>query len=204
MPFLHWETDRGRAKAAEAIKRASGSDMHSLDTLIESMKNRQPFGSSGFQRSNSITRNNYFTSSHPSITGKNSQARSLLGRIFMLAAALKEAMDAFVDETLIEEYLDAKPGLHPRRTLDQSHYWMIDDTSSRDRDQVLYRHTAASTPPHLHKCSAMLYHIDNRNSCAHCSAFLGRIPRIVMVDQLWLWILDESKCKNLFLQERYP
>lgn len=53
--------------------------------------------------------------------------------------------------------------IHIRRTLDQFSLWFQDDTLTRDRDQVIYRET---------------YHTGS--------------PKIVMVDQLWMWVLDGS------------
>jgi hypothetical protein len=58
--------------------------------------------------------------------------------------------------------------------LDQSYYWTLKDTSTRDRDQVVYRATNQ----------------EDQNP---------RIPRVVMVDQLWMWILDGSKHYILFV-----
>jgi hypothetical protein len=72
------------------------------------------------------------------------------------------------DEKLLRKHLLSERPVHIRRTLDQSYYWTLKDTSARDRDQVVYR---ATVQP-------------DENP---------RIPRIVMVDQLWMWILDGSK-----------
>jgi hypothetical protein len=49
-------------------------------------------------------------------------------------------------------------GLHVRRTLDQSHYPMLPSTEERDGDQILLKRGSKKD------------------------------PKIVMVDQLWLWI----------------
>jgi hypothetical protein len=58
--------------------------------------------------------------------------------------------------------------LHVRRTLDQSYYHTLQDAEIRkhDLDQVLFRYT----------------HKDLGNGVA---------SRLLMVDQLWLWIIDE-------------
>lgn len=80
-------------------------------------------------------------------------------------------MDMELDERMLRHGLlpqDSKfkatdPLLHIRRTLDQSYFLNLNDTSQRDQDQVVYRATQGR----------------------------GNLPRIVMVDQLWLWILDE-------------
>lgn len=71
------------------------------------------------------------------------------------------------DERLLRKYVTHRDRpLHIRRTLDQSYYWTLKDTQARDRDQVVYRATEKA---------------DHQDA------------RLVMVDQLWLWILDGSK-----------
>jgi len=50
------------------------------------------------------------------------------------------------EKYLINAYLDEYRGLHIRRTLDQSHYSMLPNTSDRDKDQVLHRHREDGPP----------------------------------------------------------
>lgn len=64
------------------------------------------------------------------------------------------------EKYLINAYLNEDRGLHIRRTLNQSHYSMLPNTDERDKDQVLQRHMEDGP------------------------------PAVVMVDQLWLWIID--------------
>lgn len=52
----------------------------------------------------------------------------------------------------------------PRRTLDQYFYSHLDNTAHRDRDQVVYRWTQSDR------------------------------PKIFMVDQMWLWIINGGLC----------
>lgn len=54
--------------------------------------------------------------------------------------------------------------IHIRRTLDQFGLWFQDNTLTRDRDQVVYR--------------------DTRDTLS---------PKVIMVDQLWIWVLDGSR-----------
>jgi hypothetical protein len=76
-----------------------------------------------------------------------------------------------IDETLIRGYLRTSitkqtPPLHVRRTLDQ-YYYTFNSTDVRDRDQVVYRYTRDA-----------------------------KYKQIFIVDQLWLFVLDQSKiCK---------
>ena len=137
------------------------------------------------------------------ITNKSIQGQSHLGRMLLLAAALYEAMDSHTDEMLIERYLNFKPSLHPRRTLDQSYYWTLKDTRKRDRDQVVYRATAPNSKLMHHKCfkgvrgnksvNQALVDGSVKPTCLQCLEDSRRVPRVVMVDQLWMWVLDESK-----------
>jgi hypothetical protein len=76
-----------------------------------------------------------------------------------------------IDETLICAYLRISntkqtPPLHVRRTLDQ-YYYTFNSTEARDRDQVVYRYT------------------DSTNC-----------KQIFMVDQLWLFIIDEGEIRK--------
>ncbi|KAH0543141.1 hypothetical protein FGG08_002486 [Glutinoglossum americanum] len=79
------------------------------------------------------------------------------------------------DELLIHAYLvhdqNVRPKLHLRRTLDQFYYPAI-DTEARDQDQVVYRYC-------------------KRND---------KVPKIFMVDQLWLWILNKDLIITSFPQ----
>lgn len=65
------------------------------------------------------------------------------------------------DQALIKGYLNHK--LHVRRTLDQFYYSML-NTWKRDGDQVVYRY-------------------------ARSKGALERDVKILMVDQLWLWVI---------------
>ena len=129
--------------------------------------------------------------------------QTLLGRVLLLAAALPEAMDAYT-ERLIDRYLNAKPPLHPRRTLDQSYYWTLKDTRKRDRDQVVYRGTAPNRKLMHHKCfKGWRKDGDVKDTCPQCLEDVTKVPRIVMADQLWMWLLDESK-RFAFLLILFP
>jgi hypothetical protein len=60
--------------------------------------------------------------------------------------------------------------LHIRRSLDQYHYHALKDTSSRDKDQLVSRMFDENRE----------YHLEGRQV-------------LMVVDQLWLWVLKESK-----------
>lgn len=102
------------------------------------------------------------------------RTRYLLGLFLLQAAKVHEMMDVEPDIRIIRDHLHKDPPLHPRRTLDQSFYWQLPTTEGRDEDQVVYR--ATKTGKNISKTS-----------------------RVVMVDQLWMYILDDSK---LFIQHK--
>jgi len=52
-----------------------------------------------------------------------------------------------VNERLLRENLSKNGPLPPRRTLDQSYHWKPENTTRKDRDQVIYR--ATTLTPHL-------------------------------------------------------
>lgn len=82
------------------------------------------------------------------------------------------------DEQLIRAHLNTSTvSLHVRRTLDQSFYHNI-DTRSRDDDQVVYRYQTKGRDPEDASCD----------------------PKIVMVDQLWMWILGKDLIVTSFPQ----
>lgn len=75
---------------------------------------------------------------------------------------------------LIQGYLKSGAGgevppLQIRRTLDHYFYSHLDNTSKRDSDQVVQRYT---------------------------SKIMDMEPKMFMVDQLWLWILDNGECPS--------
>jgi hypothetical protein len=192
MPYLHWETDRRRARAAETVKKKSNAKWAALIDVVEAKKLKIIESSINRATSDGLLQNipTRVEVSQPGsathrISARTIQGQSLLGRLLLNAAALLEAMDAYSDEQLIQKYLTAVPPLHPRRTLDQSYYWTLKDTRNRDRDQVVYRGTAPDPKLMHHKC--FIKH------CPQCKEDVTKVPRVVMVDQLWMWILDASE-----------
>jgi len=77
------------------------------------------------------------------------------------------------EKLLLAGYLDPKEGkpVHCRRTLDQFSYSMLKSTERRDKSQVAYRWAKTFEP-----------HYDAKDR------------PIIMVDQLWLWVLHDGKC----------
>ncbi|GAB1312463.1 hypothetical protein MFIFM68171_02673 [Madurella fahalii] len=99
----------------------------------------------------------------------------ILGKLLLTVAQIEREMKfttAFAQDTeTLRKYLHHDPPLHIRRTLDQFYFHTLEDTNDRDRDQVVYRGTEA---------------VEDGGK------------RIIMVDQLWLWILDNNTIITAF------
>ncbi|KAK4121997.1 hypothetical protein N657DRAFT_576474 [Parathielavia appendiculata] len=182
MPYLHWETDRGRKRAAEIAKEANKHNLTSISDVVNQAKNRFSHVIEPQDPMAPV----WGSQSEPPILG-HVERKKALGQVLRAAAALLEAMDSHVEEQLMIKYLHADPPLHPRRTLDQAYYGALRNTGTRDRDQVVYR----GTMPQPHDCIGM-------DACDQCKEDIRKTPRIIMVDQLWLWILDEKTVLTSF------
>lgn len=82
-----------------------------------------------------------------------------------------EVNDRLLRHGLVTNNSNSEPPLHVRRTLDQVYFLNSMDTTERDKDQVVYRATRKPFKDPGH----------------------GGVTRIMMVDQLWLWILDDCE-----------
>lgn len=149
-------------------------------------------------------------------------AKRAVGQVLFDAAMLYEAMSNYRDKKFIQRYLHEEPPLHPRRTLDQAYYWTLKTTRTRDRDQVVYRGTMP-TPEHSidpetgewncldvdslatkeAKQKAQIPQSVGKvkryeSHCIHCRSHIQKVSRLLMVDQLWMWILDEKTIITAF------
>ncbi|ORY60875.1 uncharacterized protein BCR38DRAFT_442746 [Pseudomassariella vexata] len=120
------------------------------------------------------------------------EAKSDLGQYLIDAARLFEGMSHFRDKKLLQ-FIVTDPPMHPRRTLDQAYYWTLNTTRSRDRDQVVYRATTAHAAD-FHRWDPKKGWEDHKSNaqrpCDGCTESIKKVSRVVMVDQLWMWILD--------------
>lgn len=139
--------------------------------------------------------------------------RFKLGQYLLDAARLFEAMTSYRDKKLLESFLMMDPPMHPRRTLDQAYYLSLNTTISRDRDQVVYRATTAD-PRKIHRWDPdrcfWIGHDDEEyltsvmgrelvhETCPDCTANIRKTSRVIMVDQLWMWVLDEQSIITCF------
>jgi hypothetical protein len=187
MPYLHWETDRGRTRSSNTIKEASKIMFSSIGEVVEKATANNEANS----RPNRSSAPPYMQSQQSAQPMEeyptSGRRKGILGQVLFHAAKLLEALDFSIEEKLFYEYLHQQPPLHPRRTLDASHYGALKNTETRDRDQVVYR----ATSPTAHICEQDPNHTD-RPFCKQCHDHIRMVPRLIMVDQLWLWILDDS------------
>lgn len=125
-----------------------------------------------------------------------------LGQYLIDAARLFEGMTSYRDKKLLEKFLCHDPPLHPRRTLDQAYYWTLDTSRTRDKDQVIYR--ATTTPfGKFHSFSPDKGweghdNVKEEEGCRECRENIRKVSRVVMVDQLWMWILDKQTIVTCF------
>ena len=100
-----------------------------------------------------------------------------------------------MESKLIWQYLTSNLPLHCRRTLDQFGYPSLRNTAVRDADQVLYKRTRINKDsPSLQRETAMQHLKHIGRSVGRQASVTGAqedvVAKVLMVDQLWLWVLD--------------
>ncbi|TRX94215.1 hypothetical protein FHL15_004983 [Xylaria flabelliformis] len=105
-----------------------------------------------------------------------------LGRYLFLASRLYESMENYRDKMLLRKYLLQELPMHPRRTLDQAARSAFNSNRQSDKTQGLRpEHESSRTLP-----------------TGQYKANIQKAPFVVMVDQLWMWILDENTIITCF------
>ena len=142
---------------------------------------------------------------------------SMKRRIELIAARLAETQpevrnfghpkSSSIEEKLIRHYL-VEPSnlpLHQRRTLDQYGYPNLRSTHARDHDQILYKRTSETikarrgpaADPEPRKALGRGPHIKVKAAKSSASAADDKRAedeaKVIMVDQLWLWITDAGR-----------
>ncbi|KAJ8124695.1 hypothetical protein O1611_g8945 [Lasiodiplodia mahajangana] len=224
-PFLHWETSRQltlftrkieKSLAASANRRRRkafldrqerGNRRRGLHTRAASYLIRLERGDSEIQQRQSFRLG---LSAFPDVyrilvgpRGKYYRSKHPLGQYLLHAARLYEELHNYQDSSLIQKYLFSDPPLHPRRTLDQGYHTTVQTTRPRDRNQVVYR--ATTTPESSYHqfdhtkgqwtCPVYDHAVEE---CAKCRENIRRLSRMVMVDQLWMWVLDQKTIITCF------
>jgi hypothetical protein len=203
MPYLHWETDRGRLKLEKTVRDVTAEQkgfkpLHTFTDVVEAKVKA------------SKSRPLAIAISNRRAACRMIMPSTILGQVLFRAALLFEAIDDYFDQILVSENLYKCPPLHPRRTLDQTQYWTLRTRKKRHRDQVVYRGTAPQQEfMHHHNCRRGFRCNDQRHCnwdregpCNQCQHDICKIARVIMVDQLWLWILDGSKRPRSFTYQK--
>lgn len=117
------------------------------------------------------------------------RAGTAIGQVLVDAAHLYEAMSTLREKSLIAKYLHADPPLHPRRTMEQTNEWTLSlSWHASARDQVVHR---ATRPKQLDFQSTDPFTREWKER-------IRKVPRVMMIDQLWMWILDEQTIITCF------
>lgn len=183
MPYLQWESRIGQIRMAHCIDKfsrkgasESSSSKSETKTGISISSTDELLAKPDKKRKDiSISISNQTRKDSTQYIRKDPTKYTTLGPYLMSIARIYQEMNYEPDRRLLKTYLTQSPPLHVRRTLHQSYYWTREDTKSLDENQVVYRGT------HGIKADG----------------------KLLMVDQLWLWVLDESKfstCSENFLQ----
>ena len=109
-----------------------------------------------------------------------------------------------MEHKLIWQHLTSDRPVHCRRTLDQYGYPSLRNTSVRDADQILYKRTKPDADTQQPKELSMKSKQRLQSSRA-AAARQSSVPdsedavaKVLMVDQLWLWIVDNKTVITFF------
>jgi hypothetical protein len=177
MPYLHWETHTRQQVMARIIDEETQKQKRRKTPSLVLESERTAFCKTAeeikIKHAKQLTGLDSLEQPRAVIPKDNSKGnRSELAEYLLQIAKVYNAMDIEADERILRDNLYQESPLHPRRTLDQSHYWKLPDTRARDSDQVVYRETESGTN-------------------------VLRTSRVIMVDQLWLYILDDRKSSTV-------
>jgi hypothetical protein len=104
-----------------------------------------------------------------------------------------------VELQLIWEYLMPGTDLHCRRSLDQFMYSTLPDTSDRDKDQVYHKRTRRESGTGRAPVTSYDSLIADELSIQGIEGYdHGEAGSVLVVDQLWLWVLDEGRFYTSF------
>lgn len=174
MPYLHWEVEKRLHRMGQFVQVAKSHN----ERLRRATTFRQRARMANIASKQALKKGRAVASFEPEKEGFNQawRPRNALAKYFWHVAKLHQIIDEAADGRLVEDHLYSTPPLHMRRTLEQFYYWTAEDTSRRDKSQVV--------------CKGTRYYGDEKSPEAS--------TRIVMVDQLWLWILDDNTVISAF------
>jgi hypothetical protein len=198
MPYLHWSDEREYLSMQRSLEAINGMELGVESSQVSRVSSYDP-SLTRMESNTLMKREPSITSFKPSPSTKR-EVPHKIGKFYITpgfespfieekAQEIREASqrrgldgkgrwDRYIweidhnglgiDERLLRSYVYDRRPMHLRRTLDRSYYKTLTDKdiNARDKDQVVYRYTE--------KVMRLKY------------------PRMIMVDQLWLWIIDES------------
>ncbi|KAI0418825.1 hypothetical protein F5X98DRAFT_336425 [Xylaria grammica] len=218
MPYLDWETSRRQEQCVHEIDNilVSTARTQLQEALLAKGKQREEMRQLPPWASDSRGQALHQPKSEDSLKEfekvakgvapdhkkQNTSCKNPLARYLLAAAHLYEGMTTYRDRTLLRKYLLQKSPIHPRRTIDQAYYyWCSMPAKMWPENQVAHPGTTATRD---------IFHRFNENkSCpehkglgdidyAICRAKIRKTSQIVMVDQLWMWILDAKTLITCF------
>ena len=124
-----------------------------------------------------------------------------LAQFLIDAARMYEAISMFQDRSVVKEGLFADPPLHPRRTLDPLHHRSrrVEAGTLHKFEPQYSKGKKKSKDDGEWKWSGH-WRFEDDGVCSQCLEDIRRVPKAVMVDQLWMWILDEHTILTCFPQ----
>ena len=125
--------------------------------------------------------------------------RSPLGRYLLCAARLYEAMSLYQDKVIIRKTLFKSSRLHARVALEQMHTRGFRARMTGDR----YHHKPHGTHAPSGREQRCHRHGDRpageaSHDCEECFEAARKMSKLLMVDHLWLWVLDNSTLITAF------
>ncbi|KAI0538428.1 hypothetical protein GGR58DRAFT_299134 [Xylaria digitata] len=209
-PFLHWEASRQLTLITSKIEEQQAfnkSLQRQKDRSEREQRKKQREGLTMTERTSWWPRSRFGAienrlreSKQVEPRGKQFQSKNRLGQYLLSAARLYEEVRNYQDTSLLQKYLFADPPLHPRRTLDQGYYTSPQITRLSGRDQVVSRATTPNkSRSHRvdHQRGPWTCHISSEG-CEECLANIRKVSQVVMIDQLWMWILDRKAIITCF------
>ncbi|KAM0514992.1 hypothetical protein ACHAPE_006314 [Trichoderma viride] len=213
LPYLHWETNRRRSKMTQIVQEVVKDNRASMFSgIVDFARKKAPCLRPTFDRECITSRIGLYLYDVAQVWDAMDYEADerLLRQSF---SETKQGDDASVSQQ------NWVPPLHIRRTLDQSYFSTVEDTAARDTDQVVYRQTRARKQKHQEEekrdtttlqggqldgsrdsvgspasdtaVGSACTSASDTNSKKNLVKLVG-ITRVVMVDQLWMWILGED------------
>ena len=217
MPYLHYESSRAEASISRLISKLSAQNKLALQRAAnEDRLNRQkqrallqPTRSPASKAALSAKAEppSEFRAglgrfqTHHTARSRRHRAAHPLGQYLLDVASLFEAMSLYEDKLLLRTSLFRSPPLHPRRTLAQSHGQSSRAKWATSRDQFTYQRDGVVHSRHAWKQFQESTRTEEAKLSAVSEPWLEQVntaPKVLMVDQLWLWILDGSTLITAF------